>query len=255
MIRMQLWRNATLQLRLGKTKFLIDPMLGEKSSIGPFPYTEDKRQNPLVPLPFSETLLQRKLDDIDAVFVSHLHPDHWDEAAVQRISKATTIICPSTLVDTIEAYGFQDVHGLQQPMTFNSIEMYLTDGQHGTGAIEEKMGAVNGIVFRHQNQRIYIAGDTIWCPAVEEALDRHQPQHVIVAGGAATFSIGEPVTMTGEHIKALAAHAPNTKIWITHMEAVSPCKEGRATLSQFLKLESLLHQCHILGDGEEVHLQ
>lgn len=253
-MHIQLWRNATIQIAIEDTNILIDPMLGEKGSIGPFPYTDDQRENPLVPLPFSEEKLRKKLERIDAVFVSHLHPDHWDEAAIRLIEKTTTIICPEPLVETIASYGFQKIITLNDQITLNHIQLHLTNGQHGTGEIGEHMGQVNGIVLEHHNLKLYIAGDTIWCPDVKKAINEHKPQHIIVAGGAATFAIGDPVTMTGKDIKALCEHAPEASIWITHLEAVSPCREDRTMLTEYLKSHGLLNQCKILADGEDVEL-
>ena len=208
----------------------------------------------MVPLPFSEEELRKKLKCIDAVFVSHLHPDHWDEAAIRLIEKTTTIICPEPLAETISSYGFQKIITLNDHMMLDDIQLHLTNGQHGTGEIGEHMGQVNGIVLEHHNLKLYIAGDTIWCPEVKKAITEHQPQHIIVAGGAATFAIGDPVTMTGEDIKALCEYAPKASIWITHMEAVSPCRENRTMLTEYLRSKGLLNQCKILADGEEVAL-
>ena len=253
-MHIQLWRNATIQITIDNTNVLIDPMLGEKGSIGPFPFTHDQRKNPLVPLPFSEEKLRKKLERIDAVFVSHLHPDHWDEAAIGLIEKTTKIICPEPLAKTIASYGFQNIISLNDQITLDNIQLHLTNGQHGTGDIGEHMGQVNGIVLEHHNLKLYIAGDTIWCPEVKKAIIEHRPQHIIVAGGAATFAIGDPVTMTGEDIKALCKYAPKASIWITHLEAVSPCREDRTLLTEYLKSNGLLNQCKILADGEEVEL-
>ena len=48
----------------------------------------------------------------------------------------------------------------------------MTRGHHGTGAIGEAMGAVSGWVI----DDVYLAGDTIWCDEVAEALERHRPR-------------------------------------------------------------------------------
>ncbi|WP_162415613.1 MBL fold metallo-hydrolase [Cyclobacterium roseum] len=253
-MKLQLWRNATLQLKLNSSQLLIDPMLGNKGSFGEFPWTNDNRENPLVDLPFSNSELALKLKNIDAVFVSHLHPDHWDEAAVNLLSKSTPIICPEPIAQAIASYGFNDVQPFQTEKSFNDINLHLTTGKHGTGEIGQKMGLVNGLILNHNNQKVYFAGDTVWCDDVKEAIDKHQPQHIIVAGGAATFAIGEPVTMTAEHIQQIARSAPGTKIWVTHLEAISPCTENRAFLSSFLQSHNLENQCKILKDGEEAEL-
>jgi len=253
-MKLQLWRNATLQLKINDRSFLIDPMLGKKGSFGVFPWTNDDRENPMVELPFSDKEIESKLANIDAVFVSHLHPDHWDKTAVEIIDKSTPIISPKDFSETIASYGFTDVQELNYKMLINDISLFLTNGQHGTGEIGKKMGQVYGIVLQHQNRKVYISGDTIWCKEVKEVINIHRPQHIIIAGGAATFAIGNPVTMTAQHIKELAAHSLNATIWITHLEAVSPCKEDRVFLRQYLKTNNLQEQCKVLQDGEEVLL-
>lgn len=253
-MKLQLWRNATLQLTIHDYSLLIDPMLGKKGSLGVFPWTEDQRTNPLVDLPFSEKQLREKLASIDAVFVSHLHPDHWDEAAAQQINNTIPIICPEAIAGAMASYGFRDVQALTAPLAINQGTLHLTDGQHGTGEIGEKMGQVHGLVVTHQEESVYVAGDTIWCEEVKDAIDSHQPKHIIVAGGAATFAIGKPVTMTAQDIKEMAAYHPDSTIWITHLETISPCKEDRTFLTDFLAANHLQDRCKLLNDGEEADL-
>lgn len=253
-MKLQLWRNATIQLSINGKVFLIDPLLGEIGSIGVFPWTENQNKNPLVNLPFTDDELTRKLQRIDAVFVSHLHPDHWDEAAINRIDKAKPILCSYVIADAIASYGFKKILKIQNKINLGEINLNLINGQHGTGEIGEKMGQVNGVIFEYCNNLVYVAGDTIWCKEVKEAIYEYQPQHIVVAGGAATFAIGEPVTMTAEDIQQVASHAPSATIWINHLEAVSPCTEDRYYLKKFLIKNNLQDQCKILIDGEEVNL-
>lgn len=253
-MKLQLWRNATIQLTINEVMFLIDPMLGKKESFGIFPWTDDQRKNPLVNLPFTDDELASKLRQIDVVFVSHLHPDHWDEAAINLIDKTTPLVCSTLIADAIASYGFNNILEIRKHMTLGAIKLHLTDGQHGTEEIGEIMGKVNGVVFEHHNNSVYITGDTIWCQDVKEAINQYQPQHIIVAGGAATFAFGGAVTMTAEDIQQLANSAPTSTIWITHLGAVSPCKEGRQYLEEFIIKNDLIDQCIILTDGEETEL-
>ncbi|NQX39444.1 hypothetical protein SAMN05421820_102179 [Pedobacter steynii] len=46
-----------------------------------------------------------------------------------------------------------------------------TGGQDGVGEIGKMMGIVSGYVIRHEQEMVYIAGDTIWCDEVKAALD------------------------------------------------------------------------------------
>jgi len=254
-MKLQLWRNATLLLNAKSGSILIDPMLGEKGTLGKFPWTEDTRQNPLLDLPFSRAELELRLNSASAVFVSHLHPDHWDEAAIELINKTTPIIAPPSIAGTVASFGFQDVRTLHNSMDLDDMKLHITEGRHGKGEIEEKMGEINGLVVQTENNTVYVVGDSVWCQEVHEVIQTFQPDHIVIAAGAATFSIGDPVTMTAEDIKETANSASNAKIWITHLEAISPCVEGRTFLKGFLKKNKLEDQCYILDDGEEVILK
>ena len=253
-MKLQLWRNATIQLKIHNTRFLIDPMLGHKASLGEFPWTEDGQKNPLVDLPFTDEELIEALEVIDAVVVSHLHPDHWDKAAVMLLEQSKRIYCPEKLIQAIRSFGFTNVREITDPLAHDNISIHVTDGQHGQGEIGEKMGEVKGFVFEYMNQRIYIAGDTIWCDEVKAAIDQYQPAHIIVAGGAATFAMGSPVTMTFEDIEALCAYTKKAKVWVTHLESISPCTQDRKFINQAIENSGLKGRCRVLEDGEEVDL-
>lgn len=122
--------------------------------------------NPLVDLPFTEEELMSQLEDIDAVLLTHLHPDHWDKAAVKLLNKKIPLICPFSISSQIESFGFSNLKQISDFLSYKGIGIHLTSGQHGTGEIGEKMGEVNGFVLSHLNNNIYIAGDTIWCEEV-----------------------------------------------------------------------------------------
>ncbi|UHO40151.1 MBL fold metallo-hydrolase [Chryseobacterium capnotolerans] len=253
-MKLQLWRNATLLLNMDGTSILIDPMLGEKGSLGKFPMTDNELLNPLLDLPFSKEVVVKKLQEIDAVAITHLHPDHWDSTAMELIDKTTTIFCPSAISDQIEKQGFQNIITINDHVLWNSIDISITKGQHGTGEIGDKMGIVNGFVFKKDGQSVYIVGDSIWYDDIAKEIDKHQPKHIIVAGGAAAFSVGDPIIMTSEDIIKVCEYAPGAKIWVTHLEAVSHCKEDRKFIQENIDNRGYGHQCFIPKDGEEIDL-
>ena len=75
-------RNATVRIDYGGVRFLVDPVLADKDAYPGFEGTANsQRRNPLVPLPMPLAAIV----DVDAVIVTHLHPDHWDEAAKARL--------------------------------------------------------------------------------------------------------------------------------------------------------------------------
>ena len=69
-------------------KFLIDPIFAEKGTYPPFPsLLRENEKNPLhnLPIPISEMI------NVDAVIITHLHIDHFDEEAKKQLPKNITI--------------------------------------------------------------------------------------------------------------------------------------------------------------------
>lgn len=253
-MKLELWRNATLLLQLGGKNILIDPMLGAKGSLGKLPMTDSELLNPLVDLPFSEEELKDKLSKIDAVAVTHLHPDHWDEKAVGLLDKSIPVICPEIIAEKIAESGFKNIISIKDSIIWENINISITEGQHGTGEIGEKMGKVNGFVFKTEDQTLYVVGDSIWYEGIAAENDKHLPQHIVVAGGAATFAVGDPIIMTSEDIIKLCEYAPNASILVTHLEAVSHCKESREYIQKKINENNLENRCLVLQDGMEYSL-
>ncbi|WES98931.1 MBL fold metallo-hydrolase [Chryseobacterium arthrosphaerae] len=253
-MKLQLWRNATLVLNIDELSILVDPMLGEKGSVGKIPMTESELLNPLVDLPFSREELHKKLKGIDAVAVTHLHPDHWDTDAAELLDKNIPVICSDVIAEHLAGQGFTNIVTVNDRLQWNNIEISITKGRHGTGEIGEKMGIVNGFVFKKENKSVYIAGDTIWYDDIAIEIDKHQPQHIIVAGGAATFDVGDPIIMTGNDIIKVCKYAPESAVWVTHLEVVSHCREDRKYTRKKISENGLENRCFILEDGEEVKL-
>ncbi|MFS0558101.1 MBL fold metallo-hydrolase [Brevibacillus sp. 179-C9.3 HS] len=77
------------------------------------------------------------------------------------------------------------------------------------------MGPVYGFVLeRAGEQTLYVAGDTIWCGEVEQAIAEYHPGVIVVFAGAARFLTGDPITMTKEDIAHVAVAAPESRILV-----------------------------------------
>lgn len=81
-------RNATLHIVYGGVRFLVDPMLSDRHSWPGFKGSvNSEERNPLVHLPMTK----EEIIDVDAVIVTHLHEDHWDEEARKVLPKTLPI--------------------------------------------------------------------------------------------------------------------------------------------------------------------
>jgi L-ascorbate metabolism protein UlaG (beta-lactamase superfamily) len=246
----QLIRNATIVVEYAGKKFLIDPMLAEKGAYAPFPNAPRQDQNnPLVSLPIS---IDNIIRDIDAVIVTHLHYDHWDDTAKEALPKEIKVIAQNEEDMTeIRKAGFQNVEVLQEDTVFEGIQLIKTKGEHGRGEILKLAGLVCGIVFKHPTEKTsYIAGDTVWYEAVQEVINTHAPEIIAVNAGDNQFFEGGSVVMGKDDVYEVYKAAPNAKIIAVHMEAVNHWALSREELKRFSNEKGIRFNVLVPDDGE-----
>ena len=247
-------RNATLLVAYAGKTFLVDPLLAERGAYPGFAGTANSHlANPLVdlPLPLS-TLL-----DVDAVLVTHLHADHWDEAARRVLPRTLPVFAQNDAdAGAIRADGFADVRPPAAAGTaFDGIRIDRTGGQHGSdavmAAIGARMGEVSGIVLRHPDEpTLYIAGDTVWNDHVRAALETYDPDVVVLNCGDAQVPGLGPIIMDLADVGAVARAAPRAAIVASHLEAVNHCVLSRAELRGWLDGQGLRARVRVPDDGE-----
>jgi L-ascorbate metabolism protein UlaG (beta-lactamase superfamily) len=246
----KLIRNATLVVQYAGRKFLIDPFLAEKGTYPPFPNSlRQDQNNPLVNLP---TSIDNIINNVDAVIVTHLHLDHFDGAAKDVLPKDIKIFVQNE-EDAIEVRnaGFQNVEVLQEDTVFEDIKLTKTKGEHGRGEILKLAGLVCGIVFKHANEKtLYVAGDTVWYEAVQEVIETHKPEIIVVNGGDNQFLQGGSLVMGKEDLYEVYKAAPNAKIISVHMEAVNHWTLSREELKSFINEKGIASNVLVPNDGE-----
>ncbi|UOQ72113.1 MBL fold metallo-hydrolase [Hymenobacter cellulosilyticus] len=254
-MQVQLIRNATLLLKVAGKTLLVDPLLAPRFQYDPIPQTANTVRNPTVDLPFAATELPALLASLDAVLLTHTHLDHWDTVAQQQLPKDLPILCQPADTELLRTAGFTQVLPIDTQLEWEGIRVYRTSGQHGRGEIGRQMGTVSGFVVEAEGQRLYIAGDTIWCEEVEQALDLYHPNFIVVNAGAAQFLQGGAIVMTAADVAQVARHAPQASIYAVHLEAVNHCAEDRATTRAYLAQQGLTARVHVPADGEWLTLQ
>jgi len=246
-------RNATLRIDYGGVRFLVDPVLADKDASPGFEGTANsQRRNPLValPMPLASIL------DVDAVIVTHLHPDHWDEAAKARLNKALPIFAQNAGdAAQLRASGFGDVRILTDNTEYRGVRLSRTGGQHGTDAdlkaLPQILGPVSGFVLRHPaHKTLYVAGDTIWNREVEHAIATYAPDVIVLNAGMATVIGLDPIIMGPTDVLAVHRAAPKAMLIASHMEAVNHCILSRADLRAFSERDGYAQHLLIPADGE-----
>lgn len=246
----RLLRHSTLILRINNLNLLIDPMLSPKDALDPVQNCGNEIRFPMVDLPVTDAGLGQILQEADAIVVTHLHRDHWDTEAQNRIDKNKIIFCQPADSEKIKEQGFQNVIPVETQLDWSGITISRTGGQHGTGEIGKKMGVVSGFIFQHGLKSIYLAGDTIWCEEVEQALETFKPEFTILNAGAAQFLTGDPITMSPDDIANVHAKLPATKIIAVHMDTVNHCFVKRNDLAKAMRDKNI--SIEIPQDGEMI---
>lgn len=248
-------RNATIKIDYGDVKFLVDPMLAKKGS---YPaasgsFNSDLR-NPLVDLPMPI----EKVIDVDAVVVTHLHFDHWDNEAKQRIPKTMPIFAQNEEdAKKIRNSGFHNVSVLGASTEFKGVRLIKTNGQHGSDAAMEVrgelLGVVSGVVFQRSGfKSLYVAGDTVWNTYVQDALAKYRPDVIVLNAGYVKFKdVDGAIIMGKEDISRVHESAPNAYIVAVHLESLNHAMQGRKELREYIKEKSLdPKEILIPDDGE-----
>jgi L-ascorbate metabolism protein UlaG (beta-lactamase superfamily) len=235
--RLTLVRHATLLLEVGGRRLLVDPMLDPAGARPPIENTPNQVRNPLVELPLPAAEVVRS---IDGCIVTHLHQDHFDAATAELLPKDTPILTQPESVEQIRARGFANV--TDEGAGWLGLDVARTGGHHGTGEIGAMLAPVSGFVV----EGVYLAGDTIWCDEVRDALAEHRPATVVVNASGARFLEGDPIVMDVDDVRTLR-DTTNGRVVVVHLEAINHCVEPRSAYREIAGVD-------VPNDGETIEL-
>jgi L-ascorbate metabolism protein UlaG (beta-lactamase superfamily) len=223
-MKLQLIRNATLKLDYAGRIVLIDPYLAPKHSLESF---AGRSPNPMVELPVE---IEDILDGVELVIVSHLHSDHFDSVAMERVPKDLPIFCQPGDEETIREAGFSHVTPLADAAIWQGLTLTRREGSHGLGPVVELMGSVMGFSVEAEGEpSLYWAGDTVLYPPVADVIGRTRPDIVVSHSCGARWD-GDLIVMDAEETVRLCETAPNSIVVATHMEALDHATVSREDL-------------------------
>jgi L-ascorbate metabolism protein UlaG (beta-lactamase superfamily) len=227
-MQVTLVRHATILVQYGGKSLLVDPMLDPAGARPAIPNTANPQDNPLVDLPAG---WERIVGLADAIIQTHLHSDHFDDTAKQVLDKSLPVFCLPEQVAQIDANGFLDVRGVETTIEWDGLKLTRIGGQHGTGEIGAMLAPVSGWILEAPGEPVaYLAGDTIWCDEVAEAIIAYSPEAIVINAGGAEFLKGGLIIMDSGDIAKVRAASPGSKIAVVHLNAINHCFETRELL-------------------------
>ncbi|KQV37692.1 MBL fold metallo-hydrolase [Rhizobium sp. Root1204] len=248
-MKLQLIRNATLKLDYAGRTVLVDPYLAPKHSLPSF---TGRSPNPMVELPAG---IEDILDGVELVIVSHLHDDHFDSVAMQRVPKHLPLFCQPGDEATIREAGFTNVTPLTGSATWEGLTLTRRDGSHGLGPVVELMGSVMGFSLEAAGEpSIYWAGDTVLYPPVAAVIGDTKPDIIITHSCGARWD-GDLIVMDALETVAVCEAAPDAIVIATHMEALDHATITRQDLRHAAMDQGIAPSRLVIpADGETVIL-
>ena len=118
------------------------------------------------------------------------------------------------------------------------------------GGFSEK---ASGVIFESnlEKTRFYLAGDTIYCQYVGDAIEKYTPGVVAVNAAGAQFPLGHLLIMNQYDVRSLMRRFPKIDVIATHVEGVSHATVTRPVLRKFAR-ENNLNRLFIPNDGQTI---
>lgn len=225
-MRLRLIRNATMRLEYAGHLLLLDPFLAPKASLGSF---SGVARNPLVDLPCTP---EEAIAGAEAVVVSHMHRDHFDDLAKQLLPKHLPVFCQPLDEPRIAETGFMDIRPLAGNVEWHGITMARTDGEHASNSKSvQEFGPVSGFVFSAEGEPVlYWAGDTVLCDHVRQAIAYFKPDVIITHSSGSSLNDTGLIVMDAEQTLVVAKSAPKAVVVAVHMESLDHGKLSRVAL-------------------------
>jgi L-ascorbate metabolism protein UlaG (beta-lactamase superfamily) len=126
-----------------------------------------------------------QLPPVDACLLSHMHGDHWDQVADQKLRRDLPVLTTQEAVDNLRSKGFTRLYALDKwdQARVNKADRWLRvtslPGKHGPLIVDMALPSVMGSMLGWGKGadavglRIYVSGDTLVFDELEEIPKRY----------------------------------------------------------------------------------
>ncbi len=213
--------NATTVLRCGGITVLTDPVFvhrHEEVDIG-YGMSATCLLDPAV-----------EFDDLppfDVVLLSHLHGDHFDQVARDRLPRSMPVLTTPEAAETLQEWGFHSARGLQTWETVRVrrgedwLDVTAVPARHGPpGAslvLPDVMGSVLEWSAAGTGRSLYVTGDTLVIDELSQVRQRWPELDVGLWHLGGTRFLGVLVTMDADQgVELLRRVAPHRVVPVHH---------------------------------------
>ena len=219
-MKIQQIRNATLKIQYGDQTILLDPWL-QNQGTGVSASTVRQEMNgvrsPMNALPMTPDEI---LAGVNFCLVTHIHPDHFTPDYLPK--EMRIIVQNEDDRQEAKSMGFEDVSAFERDtMDIGSVTITKVPAIHGDNEeLVTRMGIGSGYILNGENKTLYIAGDTVYCSAVEETLKTYAPDVIAVNCCEAITPHGRLI-MNLSDVEAVCRQMPKALVIATHLDSVN----------------------------------
>ena len=256
-MKIQQLRNATIILEFGEYRVLVDPMLAPRNALPPLKFSGGMLRNPTVDLTSQANMA---LPDVTHCLITHCQKGHFDH--LDRFGKAwlrkhqIPVICTAHDAPYLAGKGLNvqalppDTVGKKAPFLGGLIS--TVPCVHGRGFVGSLMEHGVGYFIQIPGEpSLYLSGDTIFTPRIQEFLWTRKPDVSVVPAGGAQFDVGGEIIMGVSDVLEFTRAACGLVI-ANHLEAISHCPVTRDQLLIAAKHAGLSDRLIVPLDGETV---
>ncbi len=246
--------NATVLIRYAGFTILTDPNFlhaGDHVHLG-YGLTSRRTIDPAVEI--------EDLPPLDFVLLSHLHGDHFDRVAEQKLNKATPIVSTPHATRYLGKVGFSRTHTLKTWEALDvrkgeaKVRLTAMPGTHGPGPLGALLPPVMGTMLEFDDPeirlRMYISGDTLIHEHLREIPRRFPDVDLALLHLGGTRVLGIMVTMDAEQgVEVMRIVDPSTAIPIHYNDYevfTSPLEDFKRAVSA----AGLQDRVHYMGHGD-----
>ncbi len=253
--------TATVILRYAGFTLLTDPNFlhqGDHVHLG-YGLRSTRRTNPAINI--------EELPPLDLIVLSHMHEDHFDRVAEQKLDKNLPIVTTEHAASDLKRKGFSSPQALKTWETLSVVKgeavlrISAMPGIHGPGILAAVLPPVMGSMLEFQTTagetkfRIYITGDTLIHENLKEIPKRYSDIDLALLHLGGTRAFGIMLTMDAKQgVQAIQLVAPRTAIPI-HFNDYTVFKSPLEDFMKAIAAAGLEQKVRYLNHGDTYNFE